>query len=82
MSVSPTASGSVSSLVIGNVVNGSRSPRVSPHYCFAGGAKFPRGEGSAVIHRKKNDLIQKDATYMSVSQPLAGSVRYRFIVLR
>ena len=31
-------------------------------------------EGSAVIHRKKNDLIHKDATYISVSQPLAGSI--------
>ena len=36
-------------------------PRVSPHYCFAGGVKFPQGEGSAVIHREKNDLIYKDA---------------------
>ena len=24
--------------------------------------KFPQGEGSAVIHRKKNDLLYKDAT--------------------
>ena len=24
--------------------------------------KFPRGEGSAVIHRKKNDLLNKDVT--------------------
>ena len=28
-----------------------------------------------VIHRKKNDLIHKDATYISVSQPLAGSIQ-------
>ena len=27
-----------------------------------------------MIHRKKNDLIHKDATYISVSQPLAGSI--------
>ena len=48
------------------VVNRLRSPRVSPHYCFIGGVKFPQGEGSAVIHRKKNDLLHKDATYMYV----------------
>ena len=29
---------------------------------FAGRVKFPQGEGSAVIHRKKNDLLYKDAT--------------------
>ena len=36
-----------------------RPPPVSPCYCFAGGVKFPQGKGSAVIHRKKNDLIYK-----------------------
>ena len=35
-------------------------------YCVVGGVKFPQGEGSAVIHRKKNDLLHKDATYMYV----------------
>ena len=34
-------------------------PRVSPHYCFAGALNFPQWEGSAVIHRKKNDLLYK-----------------------
>ena len=29
-----------------------------------GGVNFPKGEGSAVIHSKKNYLLQKDATYM------------------
>ena len=64
-----TASERVNSLVIGNgSYTGSRSPRVSPHciYCVVGGVKFPQGEGSAVIHRKKNDLLHKDATYMYV----------------
>ena len=41
---------------------GSRSPRVSPHYCFTGGVKFPQGEGSVVIHPMKNYLLYKDAT--------------------
>ena len=40
-----------------------QTPRVSPHYCFVGGVKFPQGEGSAVIHSKKNDLFHKDTTY-------------------
>ena len=44
------------------VVTGSRSPRVSPHCCFVGGVKFPQGEGSAVIHRKKNYLVYSDVT--------------------
>ena len=54
------------------VVNRLKPPRVSPHYCFVSGVKFPKGAGSAVIHRKKNDLLHKDATYiyMCVSQPL------------
>ena len=43
------------------VVNRLKIPRVSPHYCFTGGVKFPQGEGSAVIHRKKNDLFYEDA---------------------
>ena len=64
-SVSPTDSGNVNSLVIVNKL------RVSPHYCFVGGVKFPQGEGSAVIDRKKNDLIYKDLQrcHLSVSQP-------------
>ena len=47
----------------------SASPRVSPHYCFAGGVKFPQGEGSAVIHRKKNNLLYGDNCLFFVSQP-------------
>ena len=47
-------------------------PRVSPHYCFVGGVKFPQGEGSAVIHRKKNDLLHKDAICLCHEQPLEG----------
>ena len=56
------------------VVNWLKPPRVSPHYCFIGGVKFPKGEGSMVIHHKKNDLLHQDATYMcmSVSQFLEG----------
>ena len=30
--------------------------------CFIGGVKFPQGEGSAVVHRKKNGLLYKTAT--------------------
>ena len=75
MSVSPTDSGNVNSLVI---VNKLKSPRVSPHYCFVGGVKFPQGEGSSVIHRKKNDLLHKDTIYiyiyMSVSPTASGRV--------
>ena len=41
---------------------GSRSPRVSPHSCFVGGVNVPQGEGSTVIHRKKNDLLYKETT--------------------
>ena len=49
------------------VINRLKIPQgFSPHYCFVGGMKFPQGEGSAVIHRKKNDLLHKDATYMYV----------------
>ena len=48
------------------VVNRLKPPRVSPHYCFIGGVKFPQGEGSAVIHHKKNDLLHKDASYIYV----------------
>ena len=55
-----TASGTV--IVVNRSQTGSRSPRVSPHSCFVGGVKFPQGEGSAVIHRKKNDLLYKNAT--------------------
>ena len=43
-------------------VNRLRSSRVSPHSCFAGGVKFPLGEGSAVIYREKNDLLHKAIT--------------------
>ena len=55
------------------VVNRLRSPRVSPHYCFIGGVKFPQGEGSAVIHCKKNDPLQKMANtynYVCVTSSL------------
>ena len=48
------------------VVNGLKPPRVSPHNCLVVGVKFPKGEGSAVIHHKKNDLLHKDATYIYV----------------
>ena len=72
MHVCVTASGKADLLLIGNrSETGSRSPRVSPHSCFVGGVKFPQGEGSAVIHREKNDLLHKAATYMSVSHPPA-----------
>ena len=66
-----TASGRVNSLLI---VNKLKSPRVSPQYCFVGGVKFPQGEGSTVIYRKKNDLLHKDTTYiyMSVSPTDSG----------
>ena len=53
---------------------GSRSPRVSPHYCFIGGVKFPKGEGSAVIHHSKNDLLHKNATYVHMSVSASGKV--------
>ena len=36
-----------------------------------GGVKFLQGEGSAVIHRKKNYLLLQ-RYHLSVSQPLAG----------
>ena len=44
------------------VVNRLKIPRVSPHSCFAGGVKLPQGEGSAVIPRKKNDLLHRNTT--------------------
>ena len=28
--------------------------------------KFPQGEGSAVVHRKKNDLLHKDTIYIDM----------------
>ena len=43
-----------------------KPPWVSPHYCFVVGVKFPKGDGSAEIHHKKNDLLHKDATYIYV----------------
>ena len=48
------------------VVNRLKIPRVSPHHCFTGGVKFPQGEGSTVIHHKKNYLFYKDATCIHV----------------
>ena len=39
-----------------------------------GGVKFPKGEGSAVIHRKKNDLLHKGATYIYMSVTASGKV--------
>ena len=44
------------------VVNRLKTPMVSPHSCFIGGVKFPQGQGSSMIHRKKNDEVYKDAT--------------------
>ena len=44
------------------LINSSRSPRVSPHYYFPGGVKFPQGEESAVIYCMKNYLFYEDAT--------------------
>ena len=65
---------------------GSRSPRVSPHYCFTSGVKFPQGEGSAVIHRMKNYLLYKDATCLcspsaSFLELLAGPSSIRTLLL-
>ena len=73
MSVSPTDSGKISH-VVGTGRKQAQDPPGSLHTrsFVIGGVKFPQGEGSAVIHRKKNDLLQKDATYMSVSLPLVG----------
>ena len=66
-----TASGSVTLfLMVNRWYTGSRSPRVSPHYCFVGGVKFLQGEGSAVIRRKK-ELPGLQRRHLSVSQPLA-----------
>ena len=44
------------------VVNRLKTPMVSPHFCFIGGVKVPQGQGSSMIHRKKNDQVYKDAT--------------------
>ena len=64
--------------IIQSLVNrwytGSRSPRVSLHYCFIGGVTFPQGEGSAVIHCKKNDLLYKNITVCVTALP--GSVPF------
>ena len=62
-----TAFGKVISLV--NVVTGRKQAQDPPGSLHTisivvGGVKFPKGEGSAVIHRKKNDLLHKDATYI------------------
>ena len=38
------------------VVNRLKIPQGLSTLLFVGGVKFPQGEGSAVIHRKKNDL--------------------------
>ena len=63
MYVCITASCKPNSLVIENrSLTVSRSPRVSPHSYFVGGVKFSKGEGSAVFHRKKNDLLDNGAT--------------------
>ena len=62
MPVSPTDSGKNSHVVETGRKQAQDPPRVSPHYCFVGGVKFPQGEESAVIHRKKNELLHKDAT--------------------
>ena len=38
------------------MVNRLKIPQGLSTLLFVGGVKFPQGEGSAVIHRKKNDL--------------------------
>ena len=48
------------------VVNWLKPTRVSPHYCFIGGVKFSKGDGSVVIYHNKNDLLHKDTTYIYV----------------
>ena len=63
------ASGRVISLIIINRWwTSSRSPSVSPHYCFTSGVKFLHGEESAVIHRMKNYLLYKDPTCLVFSE--------------
>ena len=54
------------------VTNRLKIPQGLSTLCIVGGVKFPQGEGSAVIHRKKNDLIYKHVA-SAVSQPLEGS---------
>ena len=75
MSVSPTNSGK-NSHVNGAGRKQAQDPPGSLHTrsFVIGGVKFPKGEGSAVIHRKKNDLLHKDTTYiyMSVSPTDSG----------
>ena len=44
------------------VVNRLKIPQGLSTLYFAGGVKFPHGEGSAVIHRKKNHLQYKHDT--------------------
>ena len=44
------------------VVNRLKIPQGLSTLCFVGGVKFPQGEGSAVVHRKKNDLLYETAT--------------------
>ena len=51
---------------------------VSPHYYLVGGVNFPQGEGgggSAVIHRRKTDLLHKDVSYVCVTD--SGRVRLK-----
>ena len=76
MSVSPTASGRVNSLIIGNGRKQAQDPPGSLHTrsVVIGGVKFPKGEGSVVIHRKKNNLIHKDATYIYICVTASGEV--------
>ena len=73
MSVLPTDSGK-NPHVVGTGRKQAQDPPGSLHTrsVVIGGVKFPKGEGAVVIHRKKNNLLHKDATYiyMSVSQPL------------
>ena len=45
------------------IVNRLKIPQGLSTLYFAGGVKFPHGEGSAVIHRKKNYLLYKDTRY-------------------
>ena len=64
------------------VVNRLKIPQGLSTVCFIGGVKFPQGEGSAVVHRKKNDLLYETAT-PDVDRVIAsGRVNSHLIVNR
>ena len=46
------------------VVNRLKIPQGLSTLFFAGGVKFPQGEGSAVIYRKNNDLLYEGAAHL------------------